>query len=68
MYMHSFVLLLLSEQEFQRDNVAVFEGMTERQTALIGALVRFAAVTSQVMSPDTIKQHCVGLLAGRNIS
>ncbi|KAK3764043.1 hypothetical protein RRG08_046512 [Elysia crispata] len=55
--------ILALEQEFQRDNVAVFEGMTERQTALIGALVRFAAVTSQVMSPDTIKQHCVGLLA-----
>ncbi|GFO34713.1 E3 ubiquitin-protein ligase ubr2 [Plakobranchus ocellatus] len=55
--------ILALEQELQRDNLAVFEGTTERQTALIGALVRFAAVTSQVTSSDSIKQHCVQLLA-----
>ncbi|BFZ11988.1 hypothetical protein BsWGS_15028 [Bradybaena similaris] len=55
--------ILATEQELERENSAVFESTTERQTALIGALVRSAAVTSQVMSPDTIKQHCIRLLS-----
>uniref|UniRef100_A0A0B7AKQ8 E3 ubiquitin-protein ligase n=1 Tax=Arion vulgaris TaxID=1028688 RepID=A0A0B7AKQ8_9EUPU len=55
--------ILATEQELERENLAVFESTAERQTALLGALVRFAAVTSQVMSPDTIKQHCIRLLS-----
>ncbi|XP_005107156.1 E3 ubiquitin-protein ligase UBR2 isoform X1 [Aplysia californica] len=51
------------EQELERDNLAVFESIPERQNALLGAVVRFAAVTSQVMNPDTIKQHCIRLLS-----
>ncbi|CAL1548723.1 unnamed protein product, partial [Lymnaea stagnalis] len=55
--------ILATEQELERENLAVFESTTERQSALLGALVRFAAVTSQVMNPDTIKQHCIRLLS-----
>ncbi|KAH9509159.1 E3 ubiquitin-protein ligase ubr2 [Bulinus truncatus] len=54
--------ILATEQEQERDKLGVFE-CTERQSALLGALVRFAAVTSQVMNPDTIKQHCIRLLS-----
>ncbi|XP_048259504.1 E3 ubiquitin-protein ligase UBR2-like isoform X2 [Haliotis rufescens] len=51
------------EQVLQSDEKSLFGSLPTRQADLLGSLVRFGAVVSQVMSPDQVRQHCVRLLS-----
>ncbi|XP_041351534.1 E3 ubiquitin-protein ligase UBR2-like isoform X2 [Gigantopelta aegis] len=51
------------EQNLRGEGKSLFGSIPTRQADLIGSLVRFAAVCSQVMNPDMVKQNCVRLLS-----
>nr|KAG5712905.1 hypothetical protein BaRGS_007502 [Batillaria attramentaria] len=51
------------EQYLASEGQGIFGSLTERQSSLLGSLVRFAAVVSQVMPADVIREHCVRLLS-----
>ncbi|GAB1601270.1 E3 ubiquitin-protein ligase UBR2-like isoform X2 [Argonauta hians] len=50
------------EQSLQHSNKPLFGSLPSRRSDCLVALVKFAAVCSQVMSADTVKQHCIRLL------
>ncbi|XP_036362992.1 E3 ubiquitin-protein ligase UBR2 isoform X2 [Octopus sinensis] len=50
------------EQSLQHNNKPLFGSLPSRRSDCLVALVKFAAVCSQVMSADTVKQHCIRLL------
>ncbi|XP_050407008.2 E3 ubiquitin-protein ligase UBR2 isoform X1 [Patella vulgata] len=50
------------EQTLQLEKKPLFGAVPSRQLDLLSSLVKYAAVCSQVMSPDTVKQHCVRVL------
>ncbi|KAK7505437.1 hypothetical protein BaRGS_00003182 [Batillaria attramentaria] len=51
------------QQYLASEGQGIFGSLTERQSSLLGSLVRFAAVVSQVMPADVIREHCVRLLS-----
>ncbi|KAL5008356.1 hypothetical protein ScPMuIL_013937 [Solemya velum] len=50
------------EQCLRYEQKPIFGSMTSRQSDCLTSLIKFAAVCSQVMTPDTVKQHCIRLL------
>ncbi|KAL8590352.1 hypothetical protein ACOMHN_006468 [Nucella lapillus] len=51
------------EQDLGWENQGIFGSLTDRQSFLLGTLVRFAATVSQIAPPDIIREHCVKLLS-----
>ncbi|XP_070180013.1 E3 ubiquitin-protein ligase UBR2-like isoform X1 [Littorina saxatilis] len=51
------------EQDLSSEGQGIFGSLTERQSSLLGALVRFAATIGQIAAADTIREHCVKLLS-----
>ena len=53
-----------SEQCLRQDGKPLFGCLSSRQADCLSSLVRFAAVSSQVITADVIRKHCVTLLSG----
>ncbi|XP_076464873.1 E3 ubiquitin-protein ligase UBR2-like isoform X2 [Babylonia areolata] len=51
------------EQDLSGENQGIFGSLTERQSFLLGSLVRFAATISHFVSTDIMREHCVKLLS-----
>ena len=56
-------MLLFSEKNLSSEGVGIFGSMTERQSSLLGALIRFAASYNLVVKPDVTQEHCIKLLS-----
>ncbi|XP_025104421.1 E3 ubiquitin-protein ligase UBR2-like isoform X2 [Pomacea canaliculata] len=55
--------IMACEQDLAAEGQGVFGSLSERQSSLLGVLVRFAAVVSQVVPAETVREHCVRLLS-----
>ena len=58
----------ITEQSLRDEGKPLFGGLASRKAECLSAVVRFAAVSSQVIQPDVVKRHCVTLLSGKHAS
>ena len=60
-----FVYLLFSERSLRSESKPLFGALATRQDDCLSALVKFAAVSNQVIQQHVIKKHCVNLFSGK---